>query len=352
MRADLRHGLVRLVDERDEVVREEVEQAERALAGRAAVEDARVVLDAVAEAELAQHLHVELRALAQAVRLEQLALRLELLGAHLELVADLADGALDRRAVGGVVGRRPDADVLELVVDLAGERVEVLDLLDLVAEEDRAEGGLGVGGEDLERLAAHAEARRAPSTWVVARVLVVDELAQQRVALDHVALLERDDLGVVLLRRAHAVDARHGRDHDHVAAGEQRARGGVAQALDLLVDRGVLLDVEVLGRDVRLGLVVVVVRDEVLDRVLGEELAELVAELGGERLVVGDHERRPLDLLDGERHRRGLARAGDAEQRLELVARRRCPGTARREPSADQRRRRTQEFISNFGTAI
>ena len=47
------------------------------LARLAAVEDARVVLDAVAEAELAQHLHVELGALAQPVRLEQLALLLE-----------------------------------------------------------------------------------------------------------------------------------------------------------------------------------------------------------------------------------------------------------------------------------
>src|SRR5919109_390642 len=74
-----------------------------------------------------------------------------------------------------------------------------------------------------------------------------------------------------------------------------------------------------LGGDVRLGLVVVVVRDEVLDRVVREELAELVAELGGERLVVSDHERRPLDLLDRERHRRGLARAGDAQERLETI---------------------------------
>ena len=65
----------------------------------------------------------------------------------------------------------------------------------------------------------------------------------------------------------------------------------MAQAVDLVVDRGVLLDVEVLGRDVGLGLVVVVVGDEVLDRVLGEELAELVAELRGQRLVVGDHQR-------------------------------------------------------------
>ena len=113
--ADLRHRLVRLVDEAHEVVREEVEQAEGPLAGRAAVQDARVVLDAVAEAELAHHLHVELGALAQPVRLEQLALLLELLAARLHLVADLPDRALDGRPVGGVVRGRPDAGVLELL---------------------------------------------------------------------------------------------------------------------------------------------------------------------------------------------------------------------------------------------
>ena len=82
----------------------------------------------------------------------------------------------------------------------------------------------------------------------------------------------------------------------------------------------VLLDVEVGLRDVGLGLVVVVVGDEVLDRVLGEELAELVAELRRERLVVGDHERRRCSLLDDPRHRRRLAGAGRAEQRLVAVA--------------------------------
>ena len=44
-------------------------------------------------------------------------------------------------------------------------------------------------------------------------------------------------------------------------------------------------------RDVRLGLVVVVVRDEVLDRVLGEELPQLAVELGGQGLVVGEDQR-------------------------------------------------------------
>ncbi len=98
-------------------------------------------------------------------------------------------------------------------------------------------------------------------------------------------------------------------------------RRGQPEPGDVVVLGRVLLDVEVGLRDVRLGLVVVVVRDEVLDRVRREELAELVAELRGQRLVVRDHERGALDLLDDPGHRRGLAGAGRAEQGLELVAR-------------------------------
>ncbi len=312
--ADLRHGLVRLVDEADEVVREVVDQAVRPRAGRARVEDARVVLDPRAEADLAQHLHVVLGALAQAVRLEQLALLLQDRAALVELAPDLGHRLLEPALLDVVVRRRPDGDVLEVVLDqLARQRVEVLQALDLVAEQHRPERGLLVGREDLQRVAADAE-RAAPERLVVAVVLQRDELAQQLVAVDVAALDEHLAVRVVGLGRAEAEDARdRGHDHD-VAAREQRRCGGVAQAVDLLVDRRVLLDVEVARGDVGLGLVVVVVGDEVLDRVAREVRPELVAELGGERLVVGDHERGPLQPLDRGRHRHRLAGAGRAQQ--------------------------------------
>jgi hypothetical protein len=44
----------------------------------------------------------------------------------------------------------------------------------------------------------------------------------------------------------------------------------MAHAVELLVDVGFLLDIGVGARDVGLGLVIVVVRDEILDRVVGE----------------------------------------------------------------------------------
>ena len=85
--ADLRHGLMRLVDQDEEVARKVVEERVRGGAGRAPVEDPRVVLDPVAVAELLHHLEVVLGSLADPVRFEQLSLRFEELDLLLELVA-------------------------------------------------------------------------------------------------------------------------------------------------------------------------------------------------------------------------------------------------------------------------
>ncbi len=51
-----------------------------------------------------------------------------------------------------------------------------------------------------------------------------------------------------------------------------------------------------------------------------EERFELVIKLRRQRLVVRQDERRAVHLLDDLGHREGLARAGDAEQHLMLLA--------------------------------
>ena len=91
-------------------------------------------------------------------------------------------------------------------------------------------------------------------------------------------------------------------------------------AVDLLVDRGFLLDVGVGARDVRLGLVIVVVGDE-LDGVVREKPLDLAVELGREGLVGGQDQGRALGLRDHLGHGEGLARTGDAEEDLGAVAR-------------------------------
>ena len=69
-------------------------------------------------------------------------------------------------------------------------------------------------------------------------------------------------------------------------------------------------------RDVGLRLVIVVIGDEVLDGVVGEEALELAVELRRKRLVRRQDQRRTLRLLDHLGHGEGFSGAGDAEQDL------------------------------------
>ncbi len=316
----LRNRGVALVHKEQEVAREVVEQRRRRLARQPPAEVARVVLDAVAVAHGLDHLQIEARALVDALRLHHAALRLEMRHPLVQLGHDRIDGLRLALRLHHVVALGIDRQPRILLLHRAEQRIDLRERFDLVAEQLDAVGVLVVGGEDLNHVAAHAKCP-APEVRVVALVENLDQPPRNVFAADVLALFEQQQHAVVGLRRPQAVDAAHRAHDDRVAPLEQAARRREPQLVQLLVDRGFLLDVEVAGGNVRLGLVVVVVADEILDRVRREELLELVVELRGQRLVVRQDQRRPVGLLDHLGHGEGLARAGHAQQHLVLFAR-------------------------------
>ncbi len=215
-----------------------------------------------------------------------------------------------------VVGGRVDRDPAKLFLRLSREGIDGVDSRDhVVVEEDPYGPFLFVCGEYVYVLPPNPES--APiEIYVVPLVLGLDELVEQVLPLHPIALLHVDEHAVVGLRRAQAVDARDTRHDEDVLTLEERIRRGEAQLVDLLVDGGVLLDVRVRGRDVGLGLVVVVVAHKEMDRVPGKEGLELAVELGSERLVVGHDEGGLLDVLHHVGHGEGLAGARDPEEDL------------------------------------
>jgi len=214
------------------------------------------------------------------------------------------------------VGGRVDGHLRPLGEELAGERIELGDPLDLVAEELDPDDPLLGCRLDLERVAADPEPG-PPEGGVVPLVLEVDEVAEDGIPPVAGTGPEAEDRGAVVHRRAEAVDARDRGDDDDVPPLEEGVGRRVAEAVDLVVPGAVLLDVRVGPRQVGLGLVVVEVADEVLDGVVGEELAELGVELGGEGLVVGEDEGRPAMAGDDLGDRVRLPRPGRPEEGLE-----------------------------------
>ncbi|MNI11489.1 hypothetical protein D3C73_646360 [compost metagenome] len=304
------------VDEQKRVVGDVFEQGRRRLAGIAAGEITRIVFDAGAGAGGFEHFDIVTGALFEALGFEQATALFQLGKPVLQLFLDLLDRAVQRRARGDIVRVGVDFDRLQVAGLLAGERVELGDRVDLVAEHRDAPCGIfKVGREDFNGVAADPE-RAADEIDVLALVLLGDEIGEQLALVEPVADFHLEGHRRVGFDRTDTIDAGDRCDDDAVVALQQRAGGGVAHAVDLFVDRRFLLDEGVGARHIGFRLVIIVIGDEIFDRVVREEILELGIELRGQRLVGREDDGGALGFLDHLGHGEGFARAGNAEQDL------------------------------------
>ncbi len=286
-----------LVDHEQVVGRKIIQQRPWWRSRRSLLQVPGIVLDARAVTNLADHLQIVLGALFQPLRLQKTALTTQVAQSLLKLSLNVGQSLLSRLLRGDKVFGGKDAHLVQVHQHLAGEGIDLGDALDLVAPEANAVGGLAIGRHHLEGVAPHAEGSRL-QLQVVARVIDAHQVAEQPIAPESLPSLQLHHHPAPLVGVTEGIDARNRGDDDDILAGKQSRRGSQAQPLDLFVDVGVLLDVQIVPGNVCLRLVIVIVGDKVLDRVLGKELAELGVKLGSKRLVVGQDQRGLLNLLD------------------------------------------------------
>ncbi len=257
----------------------------------------RVVLNALAAADLPQHFQVVTRTLLDALGLQQLAAVLEPLDPFDQFLVDGRQRMLHLFRRGHIMRRWVDGDMIADTEDLPGHRIHFLDALDLITEQLHPDRRLCAGRIDVDHIAAHAE---GPSLkrQIVADILDIHQLAQDLLTRFLHTRPQRKHLVLVVERAAQAVNAGH-RGHDNdIPALRQRRRRRVAQLFDLIVDVRIFFDIGIGRRYIGLRLIIVVVADKILHRVLREELLKLAVKLRRQRLIMGNHQRRLLHLLD------------------------------------------------------
>jgi hypothetical protein len=174
---------------------------------------------------------------------------------------------------------------------------------------------LVIGRDDFQSVPSHTEGTRFEFD-IVTFVLCLDELSKHGIATVQPTDVEIDNDTAIGFRITNAVDARDGGDNDNVLPGDDRRGCGKSQALDLFVDVGLFLDVEVMLGNIRLRLVVVVVGDEVFHGVFREEFLEFSEELGGQGFIVRQDESRSLRISNDIRNGECFSCAGGAQQDL------------------------------------
>ncbi len=306
------------IDESEEIILKKVDQAEGALTGFAAGEVAGIIFDALTEAQFLEEFEIIFGAHADALGFDQALAFFELADAQFQFLANTADRALNfilggDELVGGV-----EVEGFEIFTTFTGKGIERADAFDFVAPEFDADGAFHVGGEDVDRFAAHAELAAAELD-IIAFIKIRHQAFQQVVAAAFIADLERNHHSFKILRRAEAVDTGDGGHDNDIAAADEGAGGGDAQAVDIFINGRILFDESIGGGDVGFGLVVIVIADKIFDGIVGKKAFEFAIELGGQRFVVGEDEGGALQLLDDIGHGKGFTGSGYAEQGLVFI---------------------------------
>ena len=277
-----------------------------------------VVFDAGAVSCFPEHLKVIVGAGFQAGGFKQLFLLFQLGESFFKLLLNAFNSLQELFLRGDKVPGGINVHRVQFIEKLTGQGVDLNDTLNIVAEKLNAQSHLLVGGLNFQGIAANTKLA-AGEVNVVAGVLHIDQFVEELAAVKRLTTFEGTDKFIVFLRLTETIDTGHRGNNEHVAPLKKRAGSGVTELVNLLVDFGFFFNIEVVTGDISLGLVVVVIADEILDGVIGEELLELGVELGAEGLVVADNEGRSLDAGDNISHGEGLAAAGNSEQGLFFV---------------------------------
>ncbi len=310
-----------LVHKQQKILREIIQQGIRAAALSSAGQHPGIVFDALAEADFGEHLHVVIGAFHDALRLDELVVCLEVSYPLLHLLPNLAQRLLHLIPRNDIMGRRIDCHMGDNILHLSGDGIDFGDAVNLVPEKFHPNRRLAaVGRENLHHVAPHPELVSGEID-VVALVLQIHQLSGQLVPL----LLHPGPQGnhhvAVVDWVAQRIDAGHACHDDDIPSLRKRRGCRVSQLFDFIVDGAVLLDIGIGVGDVGLRLIIVIVGHKIFHRIVWEKGFELRTQLGCQRLVVRQHQRGTIDLLDNVCHREGFAGAGNTQQRLFPVSR-------------------------------
>src|SRR5207248_307333 len=232
------------------------------------------------------HLEIESRALVNSLRFHKPALLLEFFLPPRQFFQNGIDRTLLAIRLQHVMALRIDRQARILLLHCAKQRIDLRERFNLIAEKFNPVRHVVIRWEDLNHIAAYSK-RSTTKLRFVALVKDFDQPPSDVLPSDFLSFLQKEQHAVIGVRRTETVNTANGGNNYAIAPLKQRLGGREPQLIQFIIYGGFFLDIDIPRRNVCLRLVIVVVRNEVFNRVVREELSELVIELGGQSLIVG-----------------------------------------------------------------
>ena len=203
------------VNYKQEILREKVEQTVGALSGFTAVKIPGIVLDAATMSKLFDHLNVIFYTLFNSLSLSGIAQFVKEFNLLHQIVLYVSDGNLSLFFGSDKKIGRINLIFFKTGHPMEGHGIQFLDAVNLIVPPGDTQYIIRIGHEYIHRIAFHTEVA-AFQFDVIPDVQGIHELAQELVAFQFLALLQRNHTGCHCRRTSHAIDARDAAYHHHV----------------------------------------------------------------------------------------------------------------------------------------
>ena len=279
-----------LINNHQKILREIIQQRTGRFTGSCSGQMSGIVLNSRAKTSFPHHFHVKIGPFRNSLGLQQLILALKISHLLFHLRKNIFR-CLHHFFFGNHVMRsRENGHMAQLSLHLTGQYIDFCDPVHLIAEEfDPVSFASGISRKHFQHVSAHPEGATL-KVHLISCILNIDELMNHLVPVLFHPRAQGNNHFFIIDGTSQTINAGHRRHNDHVIPLRKRRRRRMAQLINLIVDGRVLLNVSVCGRDIGLGLVVVVVGDKILHRVLREELLKLTVELCCKGFIVGNNE--------------------------------------------------------------
>ena len=275
-----------LVDYGDKILGEIIEQAEWTHSRVATVEIPRIILYSGAVAHFSNHFYVVGYPFLQPCRLKQSPFIAKLLDACAQVEFYLRNRGGCALFGGYKYVCREYLECFKSFFGESGVGVYGLNRLYLVSPEYHSQLYFFVCKFYIHSVSLHSEC--ASSQFMFGpRVKRIYKCAQKCIALQRLPHGYCDNVLVEIIGIPDSIQARHRRHHNDVSATRQQSRGGgKAKPVYLLVYHQVFLDIFVSRWYISLGLVIIVVGNEIMNRIIWEKTLEFRVQLCCKSLIV------------------------------------------------------------------
>ena len=305
-----------LVNYQQKIIRKIIEQTERTASGRTSVEIAGIILNARAITQFLNHFQIIRNPLVKPFCFVIFTLCPEITNLHFQIALNQLNSIHNTRFGGYENACRINLVTFKTFNYMIINAFYGLNFFNFVTPKNNSQYKVGISQKNIYRIAFYPEISTV-QFYFIAGVEAVNELTQENISHQFLTAANFNHIFGEVIGITDAIQARNRRNHQHITPARQQRRGGSqTEFFQFLIDGKIFFDVHIGHRQIGFGLIIIVIRHEIFNRILREKTFELAVKLGCQGFVVAQYKRWFLHLLHHIGYGKCFTRTGHTKESL------------------------------------